>query len=185
MVKTILFFIIMIASCWQFGSGSYIYAKAHLAQYLLNTAWSKTLQGETKVKPWSWADTYPIANITFNNMQENYIVLAGASGRTMAFGPGHVSGTALPGNGSNSVIAGHRDTQFSVLKDLKFGDEINVQTTSKVIQFKVVKIFIVDQSQTEIMQDYGLDQLTLITCYPFNTLQAGGRLRYVVQAIPI
>ncbi len=173
---------IIVAGCWQFGSGSYIYAKAQFAQYLLNNAWSKTLQGETKVKPWEWADTHPVAKITFNNVQEDYIVLAGGTGRTMAFAPGHVSATPLPGNGGNSVIVGHRDTHFTLLKDLKFGDEIHVQTLNKQINYKVANTFIVDQSQSEVMQDFGLEQLTLITCYPFDAIHTGGPLRYVVQA---
>lgn len=176
---------IIVAGCWQFGSGSYIYVKAQLAQYLLNNAWSKTLQGETEVKPWDWADTYPIAKITFTSKQKDYIILAGSSGRTMAFGPGHVSASPLPGNGGNSVIVGHRDTHFTVLKDLNFGDEILVQTPNRMMSYKVANTFIVNQSQSEVMQDYGLEQLTLITCYPFDTIQPGGSLRYVVQAEPI
>lgn len=173
---------IIAVGCWQFGSGCYIYAYAQLAQYLLNNAWSKTLQGESKVKPWEWADTHPVAKITFKNGQKDYIVLAGGTGRTMAFAPGHVSATPLPGNGGNSVIVGHRDTHFTVLKDLKYGDEISMQTFSKKINYKVTNRFIVDQSQFEVMQDFGLELLTLITCYPFDTIQAGGPLRYVVQA---
>lgn len=143
------------------------------------------MQGERDVKPWKWADTYPIAKITFNNNQEDYIVLAGGTGRTMAFGPGHVTATPLPGNGGNSVIVGHRDTHFTVLKDLKFGDVIDVQTTNQQIRYKVANVSIVDKSQSEVMYDFGSEQLTLITCYPFDAIQAGGPLRYVVQAEPI
>lgn len=182
MIKIIVFSAIMITGCWQFGSGSYIYTKAYLAQYFLSNAWSKTLQGEIKVKPWSWADTYPVAKIIFNNTQEDYIVLAGASGRTLAFGPGHISRTPLPGNGGNSVMAGHRDTHFTILKDVKLGDEITVQTPSNKIHYRIINILILDQSQTEIMQDYGVELLTLITCYPFNAIHAGGPQRYVVVA---
>ena len=173
---------IIIIGFWQFGSGSYIYIKAQLAQFLLSNAWSKTMLGEEKVKPWSWADTHPVAKINFSKNQGDYIVLAGGTGRTMAFGPGHLSATPLPGNGGNSVIVGHRDTHLAVLKDLKLGDEIHVQMPSKQISYKVANTFIVDQSKVEVMQDYGFEQLTLITCYPFDALQAGGRLRYVVQA---
>ena len=169
---------------WQFSSGTYIYAKAQLAQYLLTNAWTKTLDGNPKVKPWGWADTHPVAKITFNN-KDNYIILEGESGHTMAFGPGHVSATPIPGNGGNSVIVGHRDTHFTVLKDLMPGDVIQVQMPNKQINYKVVNSFIVDQSQSEVMQDFGSEQLTLITCYPFDALQAGGPLRYVVRAEPI
>ena len=176
--------IIIAIGGWQFSSGTYIYAKAQLAQYLLTNAWTKTLDGNPKVKPWRWADTHPVAKITFDNKLD-YIILAGGSGRTMAFGPGHVSATPLPGNGGNSVIVGHRDTHFSVLKDLTPGDIIQVQIPNKQISYKVVNSFIVDQSQSEVMQDFGSEQLTLIPCYPFNALQAGGPLRYVVRAEPI
>jgi len=175
---------IIAIGAWQLSSGTYIYAKAQLAQYLLANAWMKTLEGNSKVKPWQWADTHPVAKITFNNKLD-YIILAGGSGRTMAFGPGHISATPLPGKGGNSVIVGHRDTHFTVLKDLTPGDVIQVQIPNKQISYKVVNSFIVDQSQSEVMQDFGTEQLTLITCYPFNTLQAGGPLRYVVRAEPI
>jgi sortase A len=146
--------IIIAIGGWQFSSGTYIYAKAQLAQYLLTNAWIKTLDGNSKVKPWRWADTHPVAKITFDNKLD-YIILAGGSGRTMAFGPGHVSATPLPGNGGNSVIVGHRDTHFSVLKDLTPGDIIQVQIPNKHISYKVVNYFIVDKSQTEVIQDFG------------------------------
>ena len=65
---------------------------------------------------------------------------------------------------------------------MKFGDEIRMQTPNKQINYKVTNTFIVDQSQSEVMQDFGLEQLTLITCYPFDAIHTGGPLRYVVQA---
>ena len=185
LLKKLIILSIILLGGWQFSSGSYIYAKAQLAQLLLNNAWTKTLQGGSKVKPWNWADTYPIAKITFNNTKENYIVLSGGSSRTMAFGPGHVTASPLPGNGGNSVIVGHRDTHFAVLNDLKLGDNIDIQTVNKQIRYKITKMFIVDKSQSEVMQNFGLEELTLITCYPFDAIQSGGPLRYVVQAAPI
>ena len=181
-IKNFIILIILVIGAWQFGSGSYIYAKAHLAQYLLNNAWSKTLQGEKKVKPWNWADTYPIAKLTFVKSKQSYLVLEGGTGRTMAFGPGHLSASPLPGNGGNSVIVGHRDTHFKMLKNLTLNDKIHVEIPDKQVHYRVIDSFIVDQSQIEVMQDYGIEQLTLITCYPFDTLRAGGPLRYVVQA---
>lgn len=185
LVKNACVIFIVLASCWQFSSGSYIYVKAQLAQYLLNNAWSKTLQGNYKVKPWHWADTYPVANIIFVRFDKEYIVLAGGTGRTMAFGPAHISSTPLPGRKSNSVIIGHRDTHFTVLKDLKPGDEVTVQTQDKNLRYKVENTFIVDEKQSEVMQNHGSELLTLITCYPFDAIKAGGSLRYIVQAQPI
>jgi len=183
--ERLIIFAFILAGGWQFGTGTYIYAKAHLAQVLLGSAWSKTIQGQEKVKPWSWADTYPVAKINFNGFEKELIVLSGASGRTMAFGPGHVSTSPLPGENGNSVIAGHRDTHFSILKDLQIGSKIDVQMPDKQLYYQIVNHFIVDQSQVEVMNNQGVEILTLITCYPFNTPQAGGPLRYVIQALPI
>src|SRR5207248_2826247 len=73
-----------------FGHGAYIYAKAGLAQVLLRRAWERTLAGERDVKPWPWADTWPVARLTIPKAGTDSIVLAGASGRTLAFGPGHL-----------------------------------------------------------------------------------------------
>jgi len=181
--KKLVILIILALGCWQFGSGTYIYAKAQVAQLMLNHAWSKTLKGEKKVTPWDWADTYPVAKISFAKHNKNYIILAGGTGRTMAFGPGHVSSSSLPGQGGNSVIVGHRDTHFSILQNLEHGDIINIQLENKNLSYTVADSFIVDKYQSEVMQEHGSEMLTLITCYPFNAMQAGSRLRYIVQAI--
>ena len=182
LIKKISLSILVIAGCWHIWSGSYIYVKAQFAQYLLNNAWSKTVAGDNKVKPWSWADTYPVAKLSFPNLEKDLIVLEGGSGRTMAFGPGHVSATPLPGHGGNSVIVGHRDTHFAQLKRVKTDDIIEVRLPHKHLTYRVIKTFIVDEKNMEVMQNDGLDQLTLITCYPFDAIQPGGSLRYVVQA---
>ncbi len=181
-IKKLIFIVIILAGSLNVGTGTYIYTKAQLAQYLLNSAWTKTATGLKQVKPWKWADTYPVAKINFKGFKKEYIILAGANGRTMAFGPGHLSSTPLPGNNGNSVIVGHRDTHFKVLKNLDYGDVINIQTQSKNLSYRVSTTFIIDQKQTEIMQNDGEELLTLITCYPFDSPHARGPLRYVVQA---
>ena len=74
---------------WQLGLGAWIHAKAMLAQSLLETAWSETLRTGKEVKPWPWADTWPVARLTVPRLGIRRIVLAGASGSSLAFGPGH------------------------------------------------------------------------------------------------
>ena len=75
-------------SLWHFGQGSYIHAKAKLAQSLIRGAWEKTLAGQKEVRPWPWADTWPVARLIVPRLKVDLFVLAGSSGRTMAFGPG-------------------------------------------------------------------------------------------------
>ena len=169
---------------WQLGQGTYIQAKAWLAQVLIKQAWARTLDGEAQAKPWPWADTWPVARITVPGRDIERFVLAGANGRAIAFGPGHVFGTPLPGEAGNSVIGGHRDTHFAFLRDLRHGEEILVQKSAAGIRrYRVEHSEIVDKGDTRALAqaDDGA-RLTLITCYPFDALRAGGPLRFVVTA---
>ena len=171
-------------SLWQLGQGSYIQAKAWLAQVLIKQAWARTLEGEAQARPWPWADTWPVARLTVPGRDIERYVLAGANGRTIAFGPGHVFGTPLPGETGNSVIGAHRDTHFAFLRELQPGEEIVVQKSVSVTRrYRVAGAGIVDKSETRVLvQAPGETRLTLITCYPFDALRAGGPLRYVVTA---
>ena len=63
---------------WQIGEGSWIYAKARLAQVLLQRAWSQTLAGHMQVKPWPWADTWPVGRLRVPSEEIDVIVLNGA-----------------------------------------------------------------------------------------------------------
>lgn len=169
---------------WQLGQGSYIQAKAWLAQVLIKQAWARTLDGEQHARPWPWADTWPVARINVPGRDIERYVLAGANGRTIAFGPGHVFGTPLPGETGNSVIGAHRDTHFAFLRDVQPGEEIVVEkSVGGTRRYRVAGAEIVDKSDTRVLaQRLGESRLTLITCYPFDALRAGGPLRYVVTA---
>ena len=170
-------------SLWHFGQGTYIYAKARLAQYLIRSAWEKTLAGQKEVRPWPWADTWPVARLLVPRLNVDVFVLAGASGRTMAFGPGHIYGTAAPGTPGNSVLSAHRDTHFEFLRDLRQGDKVIVQTPEvRMRTYIMSEANIVDKSDLRALNPDGVTRLTLITCYPFDALRAGGPLRYVVSA---
>ena len=169
-----------------FGEGGWIYAKAKLAQVLLNDAWTRTLHGEKHVRPWRWADTWPVAKIEFARQHQTFIVLAGASGRTMAFGPGHIDGTAAPGAMGNCVISAHRDTQFEVLHNIDIGDEIVVETQSGgSVRYRVRSICVISMYDSRVLEDRGDRRLTLITCYPFHAVRPGGDLRYAVVATAV
>src|SRR5665648_222137 len=95
------------------GKGATIYAKAILAQILLERAFERSLAAGEPVKPWSWADTWPVARIEVPRIGASAIVLKGGSGQALAFGPGLLDGTPAPGEAGSSVIAAHRDTHFS------------------------------------------------------------------------
>lgn len=168
---------------WQLGQGAYIPAKAWLAQELMQRAWTRTGTGEVRATPWPWADTWPVARITARSGEVDLIVLAGASGRTLAFGPGHMGASAMPGETGNTVIAGHRDTHFQFLKDVQLGELLKVESIKGVQHlYKVVGVDIVDSRKGSLLLDTETAMLSLVTCYPFDTREAGGPLRYVVTA---
>lgn len=168
---------------WQMGQGAYIPAKAWLAQELMQRAWLRVTAGEDRAAPWPWADTWPVARLTARSHDVELIVLAGGSGRTLAFGPGHLGASALPGEPGNAVIAGHRDTHFRFLGEVTPGEIIGIQTMDGENHlYEVIGADIVDSRKGSLVLDTDLPMLTLVTCYPFDALEAGGPLRYVVSA---
>lgn len=173
---------LLLGGSWKLWQGSYIHLKAHMAQLLLKTAWAKTLAGGREVRPWPWADTWPIARLTVPRLGIRRFVLAGASGAVLAFGPGHLFATPLPGKG-NSVIAGHRDTSFHFLSRLRLGDRLTIQLPDGTrLRFRVNRLGVVAEDDPAPLQPSRQPRLTLVTCYPFNALLPGGPLRYVVVA---
>jgi sortase A len=182
-VATVLGIALFAAGLWQFGQGAYIHAKAGLAQALMRDAWARTLAGGREVKPWPWADTWPVARLLVPGLEIDVLVLAGADGRAIAFGPGHVFGTPRPGQAGNSVIGGHRDTHLAFLRDLGPGTEIVVERPDGVRRrYRVDWMGVLDKRDVWVLENEGPTRLTLITCYPFDALRAGGPLRYVVMA---
>ncbi|WP_455367027.1 class GN sortase [Kaarinaea lacus] len=181
--------ILIIAVCvviggWQFGQGVYIYAKAEFAQYLLTNAWEESKQTQQPVKPWPWADTWPVARLQVPKHNVDLIVLAGDSGRTLAFGPGHNFGSVSPGDRGNSIISAHRDTHFEFLQHIAAGDEIIIENLQGINKhFTVSNTHIIDSRDAYIPIDYDNAALTLVTCFPFDAITAGGPMRFVVVAV--
>ncbi len=183
-LKKLIFVTLPLCGFWFMGNATYIHAKAVLAQFLLETAWSETLNGQKEVKPWPWADTWPVARLTAPDLGISRIVLAGASGSSLAFGPGHFFGSAYPGETGNVIISGHRDTHFSFLRRLTPGDKLQLQSINNIIAYRVKEIVIFDKTKVERIPVSEDNKLLLVTCYPFDAIQSGGPLRYVVFAEP-
>jgi sortase A len=167
----------------QFAIGAWIPAKAALAQALLERAWQNTRERGERVRPWPWADTWPVARITVPRLGASWIVLSGASGRTLAFGPGHTDGSALPGEAGAAIVSGHRDTHFASLRALRVRDEIVVTRPDGTrVRYRVDDLRVAD-SRSTLLRDPGIGRsLLLVTCWPFDALTAGGPLRFVASA---
>ncbi len=178
-------FVLLTAGLVLFGQGVYIHAKAVVAQILLRRAFDQTIATGHEVKPWSWADTWPIARIEIKRLHAQTIVLAGTSGQALAFGPGHVELTPNAGERGVAVYSAHRDTHFRFLKDAVVGDEIDVtRHDGQTFRYRI------DGSSVVRFDASGIDplgdkyELVLSTCWPFDAVTSGPD-RYVLHATMI
>ncbi|MGN6114793.1 MAG: class GN sortase [Nitrobacter sp.] len=164
------------------GQGAYIHAKALLAQVLLERAFDESVATGRIVKPWSWADTWPVARIEVTRLHARAIVLAGSSGQALAFGPGHVEQTPNAGERGVAVYAAHRDTHFSFLRDVKPGDDITVtRHDGRTFHYRADGTAVVRYDASGIDPRAEGHALALTTCWPFDAVTSGP-LRYVVHA---
>ena len=168
---------------WQVTGGVWIHAKAVLAQVLLERAWQQTLDGGERVRPWPWADTWPVARLAIPRLDSSWIVLAGAHGRTLAFGPGWSEGTALPGERGTAIVSGHRDTHFAALRQLARGDEVQVERPDGAsVRYAIADLDVIDTRTAGIRASDDGQTLALVTCWPFDAITPGGPMRYVATA---
>jgi sortase A len=122
-----------------------------------------------------------IARLTIPRLAIELYVVEGDGPRQLRLGPGHLKGTALPGTDGNCVIAGHRDTHFRVLKDIRQGDEIVLETRFGEYVYRVERLQVVEPRNTRSLRPTSGAELNLITCYPFLYIGAAPK-RFVVEA---
>lgn len=190
---------------WQFGAGGYTIAKAWLAQQLIESAWAETLAQnnlrnpqpqpikksivQSGIKPWHWADTWPVARLRIPNVQVNQVVLHDVTGRTLAFSPGWMVASAAPGEPGNTIISGHRDTHFRFMGKLAVGMSIHIEDPQgRQHEYQVKDRWIANIHQDQLRLDSPNqtdNQLLLVTCWPLDALTAGGPERLVVLAQPV
>jgi sortase A len=122
-----------------------------------------------------------VAKLKIPRLDAELYVVEGDGKRELRRGPGHLEGTALPGENGNCVIAGHRDTHFRVLKDIKEGDDIILQTSAGQFLYRVKRTRIVSPENTSALVPTSTAELNLITCYPFYYIGNAPK-RFVVEA---
>jgi sortase A len=122
-----------------------------------------------------------IAKLEIPRLDAELYVVEGDGPHELRRGPGHLAGTALPGAAGNCVIAGHRDTHFRVLKDIREGDDIVLQTSTGQYLYRVKHMRVVSPDNTSALQPTSSAELNLITCYPFYYVGSAPK-RFVVEA---
>ena len=109
------------------------------------------------------------------------MVAEGDDRRTLRNAVGHLPETAFPGERGNVVLAGHRDSFFRGLKDIRESDRIDLITPDGIFTYRVVKTMIVSPERTEVLESGNASTLTLVTCYPFHYVGKAPK-RFIVRA---
>jgi LPXTG-site transpeptidase (sortase) family protein len=122
-----------------------------------------------------------VAKLIIPRLDAEVFIVEGDGKDELRKGPGHLAGSAPPGGKGNCIIAGHRDTHFRVLKDIRRGDDIVLETREGQFLYRVKKTQIVSPHNTAALKPTSDPKLNLITCYPFYFVGSAPK-RFVVEA---
>jgi len=122
-----------------------------------------------------------VGRVDIRRVGVSAIVREGDDTATLQHAVGHIPDTALPGEAGNAGLAGHRDTFFRGLRNVRAGDRISVTTPAGMVEYVVRGTRIVDPDDVSVLNPTERQTLTLVTCYPFYYIGSAPR-RFIVQA---
>jgi sortase A len=164
----VLFVLVALVGLTMAAQAAWNPAKAQLAQVLLDRAFEQSLASGEKVRPWSWADTAPVARISVPRLGVSQVVLSGASGEAMAFGPTEQL------SGPVTVYSAHRDTHFAFIRDARVGHAVEVQSVDGLERhFRIIALSTVRWDEFAYPRNPGKPLLALTTCWPFGATESG------------
>ncbi|HZN54764.1 MAG TPA: sortase [Candidatus Polarisedimenticolaceae bacterium] len=159
---------LLLPGAFLLARAGWVGAKGAVGEVLIRRALAATLRDGVPRPPWSWADMHPVARLTVPRLRIERAVLSNASGSALAFGIGHVDGTAEPGGAGNCVLAGHRDSWAAFLEQLRSGDDVVVATRAGRAVYRVATTSVVAHDDGRVLSLVAEDRLTLVTCWPFR-----------------
>jgi sortase A len=122
-----------------------------------------------------------VGRIDLPRLGVSAIAREGVEAGTLRRAVGHIPFTSLPGARGNAAFAGHRDTFFRGLKDVRNGDRITVTTPEGLFSYIVRESRIVSPADVSVLDPTHQPTLTLVTCYPFSYIGAAPK-RFIVRA---
>ena len=129
-----------------------------------------------------YRNTYdPLQAAMYGNIS-SAMIMEGIDRRTLQRAVGHFPGTELPGQEGNFVIAGHRDTFFRPLRNIRINDEIKLTTLHGSYRYRVDSIKVTPPEDLSALDNSEDDSImTLVTCFPFEFV-GNAPQRFVVRA---
>ena len=123
----------------------------------------------------------PLGRIEISRVGLTAMIQEGVDEATLRHAVGHIPGTPLPDERGNVALAGHRDSFFRGLRNVRLNDEIGLTTLKGTFRYRVEAIKVVAPEETTVLDDAGYDRLTLVTCYPFNFVGSAPK-RFIISA---
>jgi len=109
----------------------------------------------------------PVARLFIPRLQMDEIVIEGVDDDALNAGPGHLPGSAYPGEAGNAVISAHRDRHFARLGEIDVGDTIVTESGSHRTTWVVISKRVVAADAPALFRT-GDATLTLTTCWPIR-----------------
>jgi sortase A len=123
-----------------------------------------------------------IGVLSIPRLEREVPIIEGTDGKELKKGVGHYSTTSLPQENDQIFLAGHRDTVFRNIGDLKSGDFLTIKMSSGTFTYEIFNSYIVDEHDTTVIRQTNPQEiLTLSTCYPFN-IYGNSNERYIIEA---
>jgi LPXTG-site transpeptidase (sortase) family protein len=126
----------------------------------------------------------PFGKISVPRIGVSAIVAEGVDEKTLRHAVGHFAESATPDIAGTVALAGHRDTFFSGLKNIRINDLVTLETPRGKYQYRVIHTAVVGPEHVEVVRSSSQSDLTLVTCFPFHYIGPAPK-RFVVQAIRI
>ena len=147
------------------GYAGFVFADSQAYQAL---EMKKFTQAGRLSEPRLFVEGDVIGEIQVPRLRLNAIVVQGDSLASLRRAVGHLSKSALPGEWGNVALAGHRDTFFRPLRDIRLGDEIRFKTRERSFEYRVESIKVVAPTDLRVLEPSSGRDLTLLTCFPFH-----------------
>ena len=164
---------------WQDATFFQLYARTQLRDLITDVKGPHTGLPDSPAVPRRAESVVGLLDVP--RLALSVVAVEGDDDHTLRIAAGHLPDTPLPWQEGNASFAGHRDTFFRALRDLRIGDDIEMATVRGTFKYRVIRTIIVNPGDVSVLQPHDGTALTLITCYPFSYLGDAPQ-RFVVQA---
>ncbi|OYD06584.1 class D sortase [Paludifilum halophilum] len=170
-------------------NGYHWWKESHIVQTYDRKAYARSMGTGQPLKPLDQGIEYGekppigegVGDLIIPRLDAKLPLIEGIADPQLSQGVGHYPDTAFPGETGHSVLAGHRETTFKRIGEMKKGDLLIIKNGEGTFTYKVRKMWVTDKNDRTVIVPKDKPVLSLITCYPFDMIGRAPE-RYIVQA---